>query len=98
MSEVTKITGGKQPAILTVMADEEVTGTGEPPAMSTLADVVLILDDVVDRPPYFHNKKYIISRTRCLTVFVLVITVLLLPIGILLVVTYLNFKIYTIIF
>ncbi|KAL4084794.1 hypothetical protein QTP88_027696 [Uroleucon formosanum] len=59
MSELTKITGGKQPAILTVMADEEVTGTGEPPAMSTLADVVLILDDVVDRPPYFHNENYV---------------------------------------
>ncbi|XP_022161126.1 cadherin-86C [Myzus persicae] len=58
MSELTKITGGKQPAILTVMADEEVTGTGEPPAMSTLADLVLILDDVVDRSPYFHNENY----------------------------------------
>ncbi|XP_015369769.1 PREDICTED: cadherin-86C [Diuraphis noxia] len=58
MSELTKITGGKQPAILTVMADEEVTGTGEPPAMSTLADLVLILDDVIDRPPYFHNENY----------------------------------------
>jgi len=59
MSELIKITGGKQPAILTVMADEEVTETGEPPAMSTLADLVLILDDVVDRSPYFHNEKYI---------------------------------------
>jgi len=58
MSELTKITGGKQPAILTVIADEEVTGTGEPAAMSTLADLVLIIDDVPDRPPYFHNSKY----------------------------------------
>lgn len=57
MSELTTITGGKQPAVLTVMADEEVTGTGEPAAMSTLADVVLILDDVVNSPPYFHNAK-----------------------------------------
>lgn len=58
MSELNKITGGKQPAILTVIADEEVTGTGEPAAMSTLADLVLILDDVADRSPYFHNAKY----------------------------------------
>lgn len=58
MSELNKITGGKQPAILTVIADEEVTGTGEPTAMSTLADLVLILDDVANRPPYFHNAKY----------------------------------------
>lgn len=42
------------------MADEEVTGSGEPPAASTLADLVLILDDVVNRPPYFHNTKYIV--------------------------------------
>lgn len=97
MSELTKITGGKQPAILTVMADEEVTGTGEPPAMSTLADVVLILDDVVDRPPYFHNEKYIISRTKCLTVVVLVINCFLTR-YFHLVVTYLGFKTYTIIF
>ena len=59
MLELTKITGGKQPAILTVMADEDVVEIGEPPAMSTLADMVLILDDVDDRPPYFHNEKYI---------------------------------------
>lgn len=58
MSELATIIGGKQPAILTVMADEEVTGIGEPPATSALADLVLILDDVVNRPPYFHNTKY----------------------------------------
>ncbi|CAH1738147.1 unnamed protein product [Aphis gossypii] len=58
MSELNKITGGKQPAILTVIADEEVTGTGEPAAMSTLADLMLILDDVANRPPYFHNANY----------------------------------------
>ncbi|VVC33823.1 Hypothetical protein CINCED_3A009224 [Cinara cedri] len=58
MSELVTITGGKQPAMLTVMADEEVTGVGEPPAMSTLADLVLILDDVVNSPPYFHNANY----------------------------------------
>lgn len=59
MSELAAIAGGKQPAILTIMADEEVTGAGEPPAMSTLADLVLILEDVVNSPPYFHNTKYI---------------------------------------
>jgi len=64
MSELKMITGGKQPAILTVMADEEVTGTGEPPAMSTLADLVLLLDSVVNSPPYFHNAKYL--RVVCI--------------------------------
>lgn len=63
MSELKIITGGKQPAILTVMADEEVTGSGEPPAMSTLADLVLILDNVVNSPPYFHNAKYLYINT-----------------------------------
>lgn len=57
MSELVKITGGKQPAILTIMADEEVTGTGEPPAMSTLAEIMLLLDNVIESPPYFHNSK-----------------------------------------
>uniref|UniRef100_A0A2H8TNX3 Cadherin-related family member 1 n=1 Tax=Melanaphis sacchari TaxID=742174 RepID=A0A2H8TNX3_9HEMI len=58
MSELTKISGGKQPAILTVIADEEVTEIGEPAAMSTLADIVIMLEDKVDRPPYFHNANY----------------------------------------
>lgn len=42
------------------MADEEVpVGVGEPPAMSTVADLVLMLDDSVDDgSPYFHNAKY----------------------------------------
>lgn len=57
MSELAAITGGKQPALLTVIADEEVTGTGEPPALTTVADLVLMLDDVVNSPPYFHNAK-----------------------------------------
>jgi hypothetical protein len=57
MSELVTITGGKQPAVLTVIADEEVTGAREPPALTTMADLVLILDDVVNSPPYFHNAK-----------------------------------------
>lgn len=57
MSELVKITSGKQPAILTIMADEEVTGTSEPPAMSTLAEIMLVLDIVIESPPYFHNSK-----------------------------------------
>lgn len=61
MSELATIAGGKQPAILTVMADEEVTGVGEPPAMSTLADLVLILEDFVNSSPYFHNTKYLLK-------------------------------------
>lgn len=63
MSELALITGGKQPAILTIMADEEVIGVGEPPAKSTLADMILILDDVVNSPPYFHNAKYVLTNT-----------------------------------
>lgn len=59
MTELALISGGKQPALLTVMADEEVTGIGEPAAMSTLADLVLILDNIVNSPPYFLNAKYI---------------------------------------
>lgn len=66
MSELTTISNGKQPAILTVIADEEVVGTSEPPAMSTLADLVLILDDVINSPPYFHNAKYLYIYQRVL--------------------------------
>lgn len=64
MSELAAITGGKQPAVLTVMADEEVTGSGEPPAMSAVADLVLVLDDAVNSPPYFHNAKYVRAHRR----------------------------------
>lgn len=66
MSELTTISDGKQPAILTIIADEEVVGTGEPTAMSTLADLVLILDDVINSPPYFHNTKYLYIYLRVL--------------------------------
>lgn len=60
ISELATIAGGNRPATLTVMADEEVpAGVGEPPAMSTVADLVLMLDDAVDGgSPYFHNAKY----------------------------------------
>lgn len=60
MSELAVISGGKQPAILTVMADEEATGSNEHPTMSTVADVALIIDDVINKPPYFHNAKYVL--------------------------------------
>lgn len=60
MSELAAITSGKQPAVLTVMADEEVIGPGEPAAMSTVADIALIMDDVINSPPYFHNAKYVL--------------------------------------
>lgn len=62
MTELTSISGGKQPALLTVMADEEVTGIGEPPAMSTVTDLVLILDNMINSSPYFHNAKYVVTN------------------------------------
>lgn len=63
VSELKIISGSKQPAILTVIADEEVTGIGEPPAMSTSTDLLLMLDQVGNSPPYFHNAKYLYEHT-----------------------------------
>ncbi|XP_050520582.1 cadherin-86C [Daktulosphaira vitifoliae] len=60
MSELIAISKAMQPAILTVIADEEVSGIAdEKPAMSTEVDIALILDNIVDSPPYFHNSNYV---------------------------------------
>ncbi|RZF41603.1 hypothetical protein LSTR_LSTR000317 [Laodelphax striatellus] len=59
LKELISISRSHQPILLTVVAEEEVSDSSEPPAMSSTATIALLLSDVANTPPYFHNQNYV---------------------------------------
>lgn len=57
LKELISISRSHQPILLTVIAEEEVKDRNEPPAMSSTATIALLLSEVANSPPYFHNQK-----------------------------------------
>ncbi|PSN44130.1 hypothetical protein C0J52_13840 [Blattella germanica] len=53
------ITQPHQPILLTVIADEVKTGLYDPPAMSSTAQLALIMGELENSAPYFENENYV---------------------------------------
>nr|CAD7439821.1 unnamed protein product [Timema bartmani] len=58
LRELLTITRSHQPVLLTVLAEEVRMGLHEPPAMSTVVQVALLLGELGNSPPYFENDNY----------------------------------------
>ncbi|XP_039276139.1 cadherin-86C [Nilaparvata lugens] len=59
LKELISISRSHQPILLTVVAEEEVSDPSQPPALSSTATIALLLSDVANTPPYFHNQNYV---------------------------------------
>ncbi|KAJ9594672.1 hypothetical protein L9F63_014006, partial [Diploptera punctata] len=53
------ITQPYQPILLTVIAEEVKTGLNEPRALSSTAQLALIMGELENSPPYFENDNYV---------------------------------------
>ncbi|CAH0746918.1 unnamed protein product [Bemisia tabaci] len=59
LKELSVIARSHQPILLSIIAEEEATNPKEPPPLSSIMTIALLLGEAGNTPPYFDNPSYV---------------------------------------
>lgn len=57
LKELSVIARSHQPILLNIIAEEEATNPKEPPPLSSIMTIALLLGEAGNTPPYFDNPR-----------------------------------------